>query len=442
MNHFLKSKRGTRWINIDIIIASLSFLFAYSLSPYQTIANIKGLEFSMALTYGICLAMTYRIIEVPRPGFDFRISRYDIFSFALIGSLVATASFSLIYSLYFFDTMGRFILLYATLISYIASSLFRVACSSTMSKRPIQIALIGSPEQNESLSQKLKDEKYWEVTHHIDLENKDELPENKLRDLRSTCDVAVVCMENLQCPQLKAKLLDLPLHGVDLLNRSAFMDKYYREINLDYIDFQWLISFPTVAAESAIFFSKRCFDFFCALLVFLITLPAWPFIMLAIFIQDWGNPFYSQVRVGHYGKEFKILKFRTMIKESEKNGAQWASQKDNRITFIGNFLRKTRLDELPQLINVFKGEMSFVGPRPERPEIEVELKEEIPLYERRHLVPPGLTGWAQINYGYGSCIEDSKRKLEYDLYYIKHISFTFDLKVLLRTIPLIMRGSR
>lgn len=155
-------------------------------------------------------------------------------------------------------------------------------------------------------------------------------------------------------------------------------------------------------------------------------------------IEGGGPIFYRQVRVGHKGRLFNLIKFRTMRQDAEAKGAQWTVENDKRITKIGKFLRKARLDELPQLVNILRGEMSFVGPRAERPEFHQLLVKEIPFYEKRYLVKPGLTGWAQINYTYGSSVADTKEKLSYDFYYIKNRSFIFDVGIILKTVNIVL----
>jgi len=163
-----------------------------------------------------------------------------------------------------------------------------------------------------------------------------------------------------------------------------------------------------------------------------------PLIGALIKLNSAGPIFYRQKRVGKNGKIFEIAKFRSMFKDAEKNGAQWANEKDERITGMGKILRKTRIDELPQLWNVLKGEMSFIGPRPERPEFVEELQKQIPHYVMRHLVKPGLSGWAQIKFPYGASVEDAMEKLQYDLYYIKNRSFVLDLAITARTIAAVL----
>jgi exopolysaccharide biosynthesis polyprenyl glycosylphosphotransferase len=185
---------------------------------------------------------------------------------------------------------------------------------------------------------------------------------------------------------------------------------------------------------------KRVMDMALALLMLLVTSPILPLIALAIRLDTPGPIFFKQVRVGRGGKIFKIMKFRSMRQDAEANtGAVWAIDGDSRITRVGRFLRKSRLDEIPQLWNVLVGDMSFVGPRPERPEFDEELEREIPFYRARRAVRPGLTGWAQVSYGYGNTLRDALRKVEYDLYYIKNESLYLDLLIMLRTVSVVLK---
>ncbi len=183
---------------------------------------------------------------------------------------------------------------------------------------------------------------------------------------------------------------------------------------------------------------KRGFDLLAAVLVALIVLPLFPLIALAIRIDSPGPVFYKQDRVGQDGGIFRIYKFRTMRIDAERHGAVWAMEGDPRVTRTGTFMRRSRIDELPQLMNVLRGEMTFIGPRPERPEFTSLLERELPGYSQRYLVKPGLTGWAQIRYQYASSIQDTETKLEYDLYYVKHRSLRFDARILFQTIPVIL----
>ena len=189
--------------------------------------------------------------------------------------------------------------------------------------------------------------------------------------------------------------------------------------------------------------AKRLFD---VTMSFMLLMVAWPFMLLtclAIWIEEgFGAPLlYRQRRVGINGRVYDVIKFRSMSVNAESDGkARWATANDSRVTRVGKFIRKTRIDELPQIINVMAGDMAFVGPRPERPEFVRELAEAVPFYEKRHCVKPGITGWAQMNYPYGASMEDTHNKLEFDLYYVKHQSLFLDFLVLLQTAEVILFG--
>ncbi len=184
---------------------------------------------------------------------------------------------------------------------------------------------------------------------------------------------------------------------------------------------------------------KRILDFLFAVILGVIALILSPFIIMAIKLDSKGSVLFKQIRVGQNSKSFLAIKFRSMFASAENSGPQWAKPKDPRATKVGRFLRKTRLDELPQLWNILKGEMSFIGPRPERPEFVQELDKKIPHYQIRHLIKPGLSGWAQVNFPYGASIEDALEKLQYELYYLKNRSFILDLGIALRTIKTILQ---
>lgn len=184
-------------------------------------------------------------------------------------------------------------------------------------------------------------------------------------------------------------------------------------------------------------FFKRSFDLFAAFLVALVVLLLIPVIAIAIRLDSPGPVFYHQDRVGRGGRVFRIYKFRSMRADAERHGAVWAMEGDPRVTRVGDFMRRSRIDELPQLLNVLRGEMTFVGPRPERPEFTSVLERELPGYGARHLVKPGLTGWAQIRYQYASSVQDTATKLDYDLQYVRRRSLLFDAKILVQTIPVV-----
>ena len=230
------------------------------------------------------------------------------------------------------------------------------------------------------------------------------------------------------------------LDNVEIINLDKFNEQVWRKVNLKSISQLWFLNNFATGRKSVYGFVKRLADFAISLLLLPIVFLFGALIAVCVKICDRGPVFYKQIRVGYKGKYFTLIKFRTMRTDAESKGAQWTVKDDKRVTSVGRFLRKARLDELPQIINILRGEMSFVGPRAERPEFHQLLVKEIPFYDRRYLVKPGLTGWAQINYTYGSSIEDTKEKLSYDFYYIKNRSFIFDIGIILKTVNIVLAG--
>jgi len=221
-----------------------------------------------------------------------------------------------------------------------------------------------------------------------------------------------------------------------LFTLDEFYEMIFKKIPANLISEEWFLKVKKRNLEDKL---KRILDVILSLIFGILFFPFWILIPFLIFIEDGRPVFYLQERVGKNNKIFKLIKFRSMKKDAEKTGVQWAKVEDERVTKVGKILRKFHLDEIPQLFNVLKGEMSLVGPRAERPEFVEILKEKIPFYEFRHIVKPGITGWAQINFGYARSVEDSLKKFEYDLYYIKNRSLILDLKILLKTFQIWFR---
>jgi exopolysaccharide biosynthesis polyprenyl glycosylphosphotransferase len=226
---------------------------------------------------------------------------------------------------------------------------------------------------------------------------------------------------------------------------TALLEKISGRIEVEELYPSWLIFSEGFRLSPVPMAVRRLVSLLASLVCLLVLAPLFPLIALAIKLGSAGPAFYRQQRVGKNGIVFTCYKFRTMRSDAESQGTPtWASDNDPRITIVGRFLRRTRLDETPQLWNVLRGDMGFVGPRPERPEFVEWLSREIPYYHLRHLVRPGLTGWAQTRYGYGSSLEEAREKLKYDLYYIKNVSLSLDLLVVFQTVKIVLlgRGSR
>jgi sugar transferase (PEP-CTERM system associated) len=254
-------------------------------------------------------------------------------------------------------------------------------------------------------------------------------------------DRIVVAMEERRGKLPVDLLLSLKNRGVQVQDGNDVYESITGKVPIESIRLSWLLFSPGSHASRLFLFYKRSASVVISIVGLLLSLPLLPFVILAIKLSSPGRILYWQNRVGRDDKVFRCYKFRTMRSDAEADsGPMWAEDDDPRVTRVGRFLRKTRIDEIPQLLNVFRGDMSLVGPRPERPEFVAALNGKIPYYHLRHSVRPGITGWAQILYKYGSSVEDAKEKLRYDLYYIKNTSVGLDLLILLNTIKIVLLG--
>ncbi len=256
-------------------------------------------------------------------------------------------------------------------------------------------------------------------------------------------DIMVDFTENLLMdPKVVDKLLEYKLSGLQYYNYLEFYETYENKLPVSHLSPKWFLENTgfEIYHNNFNLKAKRLLDLFFALMIGIMTMPVMAVAAIIVKLESKGPVFFIQERVGEGNRKFNIVKFRSMTTDAEKDGPKWASKNDNRVTKFGKLMRATRIDELPQLWNVLRGEMSFVGPRPEREFFIQQLEKEIPYYNLRHTVKPGLTGWAQVMYPYGASVDDAYRKLQYDLYYIKHHNIIFDMKVLLKTVTIVIFG--
>ncbi len=252
-------------------------------------------------------------------------------------------------------------------------------------------------------------------------------------------DEIVVAAEDRRGNLPNESLLECKLNGVVITDYAAFWEREAGLVDLEALNPSWLIYSDGFGIGRLEAIAKRLFDVAMSLALLLFTLPLLVMTAVAIRLESPGSVLYRQERLGRGGRPFRLLKFRSMHDDAEADGVpQWAAADDPRVTRVGALIRKTRIDELPQILNVLRGDMSFVGPRPERPYFVEELGKVIPFYDARHRVKPGITGWAQLSYSYGASVEDARRKLEYDLYYLKNFSIFFDLIILVQTIRVVL----
>ena len=249
----------------------------------------------------------------------------------------------------------------------------------------------------------------------------------------------VVAMEGHRGELPVQELLNLRFQGISIEDVSTLRERLSGKIPLEGLRASTFLYSEGFRLRPSQQFARQLISITASTVGLLVFAPFFPFVVLAVKVSSPGPVFFRQTRIGAGGRPFQVIKFRTMYSDAEKKGAQWAVKNDPRVTRIGMFMRKTRIDEVPQLWNVLRGDMGFVGPRPERPEFVPMLSEHMPFYYLRHFIRPGLTGWAQIRYGYGSTLEEAREKLEFDLYYLKHMSLGLDLFIMFETIKTIVR---
>ena len=378
--------------------------------------------------------------------------------FKFYGDLIKNLAINgLLAILFFYITLGRFghlrpqtillilVVVFAVLFIIWRKLFYKVISSSTLGNG---LAVIGINEESlllmeevltkPQLGYKLKliinpdyseiPDKYLVVPLSRDIANlKDQLIKYKIN--------SVVTVNN---PKYSPEVARYLFESIDLkikyFNLTDFYEKITGKIPITALERSWFLDNITQKNNAWFLIVKRLIDVVFSLFFGLVFVLVLPFIALAIKLESKGPLIYRQERIGLAGKKFTVYKLRSMVQNAETGGAQWAQVKDARVTRVGRFIRKARIDEAPQFLNILKGNMSFVGPRPERPKFVEELKKVIPFYNERHLVKPGLTGWAQINFPYGASTEDAKVKLSYDLFYIKNQSTALDISIILKTI--------
>lgn len=337
-----------------------------------------------------------------------------------------------------FDITPRFNMMVIFSFVLILSFLWRKLFLSLLSHEALSLktVLIGHEAAVDDLKQEL------EARPHLGHKIIESRTSPSLENLPKKFEVLGLDRTFLSNAELRKSCIQLISDGHRVVDMSDLAESVTGKIPVWSIDESWFIDISQQEKRRLNNVLKFLLDRTTAVVLGLITIIIFVFLFPLLWATQ-GRPFfYSQIRTGHRGKPFRIYKLRSMSVDAEKDGVQWSTKGDARITKMGNFLRKTRLDELPQLWNIFKGDMSLVGPRPERPEmIQNELEGHIPFYSLRHLVAPGVTGWAQVSFRYGSSKEDSLTKLQYDLYYVKNQSVWLDLKIILKTIKSVLTGA-
>lgn len=376
----------------------------------------------------------------------------------MLGTLALTVLYYVFPSLY----LGRGILAYSLIVALLMIVLVRLlfycTVDSSVLRRRVLIYGAGEPAagllaDNEGENRLIPLNGSYVICGFVAVEGeKIRVPEHYCVDmgqgLLAYCrahdiDEIIVAVKDRRNTLPTQALLDCKLSGVEVIDFISFHEREKGILHLDILQPSWMIFSDGYGRSNIRSVVERSFDIFASLAILLATLPLTLLAAVAIWLESGfrGPIFYRQRRVGLNNVEFELVKFRSMRTDAEKEGkAIWAQKNDSRVTMVGKVLRKTRVDEIPQLLNVLKGEMSIVGPRPERPEFVEQLEKSIPYYRLRHRVKPGLAGWAQIKYPYGASERDAYNKLQFDLYYIKNRTFMMDLMVLLQTIEVVILG--
>jgi len=448
----------------DVLILYSSLVIALSIR-YQgfdlTLFKSHLLPFSIIYLIWLILFYIHNL-------YDLDIAKNNLeFSSALIRALIVSGLISIVFfylvpnfafgaitpkTNLFLNVLVFVVLFYGWryLFNFLAGSLKIKINMAIVGYNPQAIELSKEIIKNPQLGYKLK----IIIKNHEEID-KTELPEVKiiegLKNLRETLAqekvaLAVVVPEIYHSPDLIQSLFECIRYKIDFINLSEFYENITQKVPLTAINQIWFLENISQRKRATYEIFKRIFDFVFGVILLIVSLPFWLMIALIIKFESPGPIFYKQTRIGRGGKTFKVIKFRSMYANDQNGGCEkhtgpkMAEENDPRVTKFGRFLRKTRLDELPQLWGVVKGEMSFVGPRAERPEFHQELKSKIPFYQERYLIKPGLSGWAQIKHGYSSSVEDNFEKVQHDLYYVKNRSFILDLSIILKTINIILKG--
>jgi exopolysaccharide biosynthesis polyprenyl glycosylphosphotransferase len=433
----LEVRRGL-WL-VDAFVAAASMLLAQRLSPVFRAG--PGAKDALAAAAVYAAAFVFGGYAVGLYDWNVGLPRLTLFFRLLVSSALSAAATLGFFYLVFYRPIGRWVVAYTVLLSAPLAFVPRNALWLVLRHRRQRVLFAGGGALADRLAALIegRPEALYEVVGRWRPGAREELLE--VCRAKGVDEIVLPTGAVELEPVLVHALHCLPL-GCRLRSEADFHEDLLSAVPVMHVPPEWMLAKGLDTSNHLAEAVKRLTDIALAGTLLVVSAPVHLLAMVMLRLQGGGPVFYRQVRVGRHGRPFSILKLRTMRVDAEDGAAQWASPDDARATPVGRVLRRTRLDELPQLVNILFGEMSFVGPRPERPEFVTELEQTIPFYSWRHFVRPGLTGWAQINYPYGSSAEDARRKLEYDLFYIRHYSVLTDLSIALRTVTAAARGAR
>lgn len=453
------AERRLLLVSVDLLLVNAAVLIGLRLGAIRSHWPFGPAFLVQNIGWFIALSLLWFLLAAASDLFNLRVAS-DAFSSLYATSKVALQVLAIYAFVFFFlphGTLPRHVLAFFAAISLVFIFIWRWVYATLFSRSYFdrRVVVVGAGWAGRTIVQAIKDNQTpgYKVLGFIDDDpaKRDQvilgLPvlgtsEDLLTVIRDTAvsEVVLAVTHNMGSSLLQA-ILNCQEEDIDVVPMHDLYEQITGRVAVEHIGPDWYVRLPTSEWSSghAYLWVRRLLDLVLALIGLLLAIPLFPLIGLAIYLSSGRPIFYEQDRVGQGGYIFRLLKFRSMIPDAEAEGkAVWASQEDPRVTRVGRILRRTRLDETPQLLNVLRGDMSIVGPRPERPDFVAQLGQQIPFYRARHTVKPGLTGWAQVNYRYGDSVQDALTKLQYDLYYIKHRSLYLDLLILLKTVGVVV----
>jgi len=445
-------KTGAFLLMTDVLALAMFYELVHfvRLGTWVDLLSIPFFEVLAAVVITLYIMDVYRV-ETPAT-----VSRLPVTAaFAALLSIIVSASLVYFHGpLHFESIFGRGVMPIALVLFAGWAAWSRYALSRWMEKikESATWLFLGTAEKLNYLLSDFEISADELIVFLDDLKNKDQVPgvyqeciKGDSGDLSSCKSIAItgviVATDKTFNEKEVSTLMDYRASGASLHEFTAFYEQFQFKVPVLHLKHGWFMQgggFDLLQNAMGLKL-KRVIDIFLAIILMVVLMPVFFLTAFLIVIDSRGPVFYSQARKGLNDKVFYVHKFRSMAVDAEKEGAKWAEDNDPRVTRVGKFIRKARIDELPQLWNVLKGEMSFIGPRPERPEFIHQLEKEIPYYDLRHLVMPGITGWAQVMYPYGASVEDAREKLQYDLFYIKNFSLLLDFVILMKTLRIVLR---
>lgn len=444
-----------------IVLATLegfSFYLSFLLAVYSRFEG-EGVELKGFILqhYLFTLVMSVSMLSVGLYHARLREGLTGVMLRAMVGVALSSVALALFFYVFPGLFVGRGVLGIAVFASLISVMIIRLISMRVVDQQLLKrrILVLGAGERAENINKRLRrrsDQRGFTLVGFVHIKGEhNEVSEDRIVDIggglvdyviNNEIDEIVVAVGDRRKMFPLDELLNCKLSGVDVVDIITFFEREIGKIELDLLHPSWLIFSNGFDRGVVRVILERAFDVFASSMLLAVTWPVMLATVAAIRWEDGRNAsfLYKQRRVGEFGDIFEVLKFRSMIENAESGTPQWATDNDSRITKVGGFIRKTRIDELPQILNVLRGDMSFVGPRPERPEFVEQLNEKIPYYNERHRVKPGITGWAQLCYPYGASDTDSLQKLQYDLYYVKNHNLLLDLIILIQTVEVVLFG--